>query len=230
MIHISPEGLIGDTVIVITADQVDSRGTPDAAAGALQLLNGTFGDTLVLPADRTAGDEIQLLVDTGRAALDIALVLTRGGRWSVGMGVGSVREPLGRDIRESAGDAFIGARSAVERAKKKTTRFAVVCRTAPAAAADVEALADLLLILRARRSAQGWAMHDLLARGLTQADAAAELGITPQSASKRARAADLRAEDAAIPPLARLVDALDPRFAPDSQYALPLARAPKESR
>jgi hypothetical protein len=205
-------GLIGRIVIVITADQIDSRSTADAAGEAIEYVNGRFADHLALAADRTAGDEIQVLVDTGRAALDIALALTRSGRWSVGIGIGTVREPLGHGIRESTGDAFISARTAVERAKKKTTRFAVACSAKPAEASDIEALVDLLLILRARRSGQGWEMRDLISRGLTQADAATELGITPQSASKRARTADLRAEDAAIGPLARIVDALDAGF------------------
>lgn len=216
-------------MIVITADQVDSRSTAEPAADILERLNSRFGDRLLLPADRTAGDEIQLLVDGGRAAVDVVLALTRGGRWSVGLGVGRVREPLGGSIREATGDAFVAARSAVERAKRRPTRFAAATeprRTGgggarphengggDARAADVEALVDLVLILRARRSEQGWEMHDLLALGLSQADAAARIGITPQSASKRTRAADLRAEDAAVDPLARLIDTLDARFAP----------------
>ena len=200
-------------MIVITADQIDSRNTPDVAGEAIAFVNGRFSEHLPLPADRTAGDEIQALVDAGRPALDIALALTRSGRWSVGIGIGGVREPLGRDIRESTGDAFISARTAVERAKKRATRFALASTAAPAEASDLEALVDLLLILRARRSEQGWEMRDLISRGLTQADAATELGITPQSASKRVRTAGLRAEDAAIGPLARLVDALDAGFA-----------------
>lgn len=201
--------LIGAPVIVITADQVDSRSTPDLAATTLAAINGEFGDRLVLAADRTAGDEIQLLAADGRTSLDIALALTRTGRWSVGVGFGRVREPLGPSIRETTGDAFVAARSAVDRAKKKTTRFAVASHPGRTGAPDLEALVDLLLIARARRSAEGWAMHDLVRGGLSQADAAIRLGITPQSASKRARAAELRAEDAAIEPLSRLVDTLD---------------------
>ena len=201
-------------MIVITADQVDSRSTPDLAFETLELLNTTFAAHLVLAADRTAGDEIQLLVDDGRAAVDIALTLTRTGRWSVGLGFGTVREPLGASIRESTGDAFVAARHAVDRAKKKQSRFAVAAEPASASARDLEALIDLLLVLRARRSDQGWEMHDLVNRGLSQADAAARIGITPQSASKRARAADLKAEDAALAPLARLADALDAASAP----------------
>ena len=201
-------------MIVITADQVDSRSTPDVAAATLEHLNDIFGTYLLLAADRTAGDEIQMLVDGGQTAIGIVLDLTRTGRWSVGLGIGHVREPLGASIRESTGDAFIAARSAVDRAKKKPTRFAAAAEPTRRGSHDLEALVDLLLVLRARRSAQGWEMHDLVTRGLSQADAAIELGITPQSASKRARAADLKAEEAAIAPLARLADALDSAYAP----------------
>ena len=196
-------------MIVITADQVDSRSTADLATDTLSMLNSDFAHGLLLSADRTAGDEIQLLVRDGRTAIDVVLALTRAGRWSVGLGVGTVREPLGSSIRESTGDAFVAARSAVDRAKKKATRFAAAAEPRRTDAHDLEALVDLLLILRARRSEQGWEIHDLVTRGLTQADAASAIGITPQSASKRARAAELRAEDAAIDPLSRLVDTLD---------------------
>lgn len=201
-------------VIVVTADQIDSRSSRDLAGEAVDELNAAHADRLLLPADRTAGDEIQALVADGATAIAIALGLTRTGHWSVGIGIGSVREPLGDTVRESTGDAFIAARAAVDRAKKKSTRFAAVAAPAHPFAADIEALADLLLILRARRSDQGWEIRDLVTSGLTQAQAAIHIGITPQSASKRARAAELRAEDAAVAPLARLVDSLDRLVAP----------------
>jgi hypothetical protein len=201
-------------MIVITADQVDSRSTADLAGSTLESLDREFGPEFVLPPDRTAGDEIQMLVRSGTAALGIILMLTRTRRWSVGLGVGAVRAPLGANIRESTGDAFVAARSAVERAKRRPTRVAVTAEPGSALAADVEALIDLVLVIRGRRSEQGWEVHDLVVSGLTQADAAARLGITPQSASKRARAADLKAEDAAVVALARLVDRLDSSAAP----------------
>jgi hypothetical protein len=171
-------------------------------------LRAVFDDQLVLAPERTAGDEIQLLVETGATALDIALWLARHGEWSIGLGIGSVRQPLGANIRESTGQAFIAARTAVERAKNQSTRFAVECPAEPTRAADVEALTGLLLILRARRSAEGWELYDLVHQGLTQADAAARLKITPQSASKRARAAELKSDFAATAALGRLLNDL----------------------
>ncbi|MHB1171679.1 MAG: DNA-binding protein [Lacisediminihabitans sp.] len=194
-------------MFVITADQVDSRTTADAVGEALATLNGEFGESLVLPAERTAGDELQLLLADADAALAVVLALTRGAQWSVGCGVGDVRAPLPRSIRESTGPAFIAARAAVDRAKRRSTRFAL--ESMHADADDVEALIDLLLIIRSRRSSAGWELHELVSSGLTQAQAADRLGITPQAASSRAQAAELKAEFAVTGALAKLLERLD---------------------
>ena len=89
------------------------------------------------------------------------------------------------------------------------TRFAVDAVVDPQAADDAEAILNLLLTLREGRSAAGWELYDLVMSGLTQAEAGARLGITPQSASDRARAGALRVELAAIEPLTRLLTSLD---------------------
>jgi hypothetical protein len=196
-------------MIVLTVDQVGSRENADLVGAMVERLNADLADSLVLPADRTAGDELQLLATNGSAALAAVLLLSREGVWSIGCGVGPVKRPLGPSIRESSGDAFVAARAAVDRAKKRPTRFALETEPASEAARDAEALVDLMLVLRSRRSAEGWELHDLLTTGETQARAAARLGITPQAASKRARAAELRAEQAATGALARLLDTLD---------------------
>ena len=138
-----------------------------------------------------------------KPALQIILDLTRTGRWSVGCGFGAVNQPLPSSIREAAGSAFIAARAAVDRAKKRPTRFALEHESGPVEAADTEAFIDLLLVIRARRSVEGWELYDLMTEELTQAQAADRLGISPQAASKRAKAAELRAERAAIAPLLR---------------------------
>jgi len=196
-------------MFVITVDQVDSRSTPDAVTAALGTLTATLGERLLLPAERTAGDEFQLLLADAPATLATALELTRTGRWSVGCGVGEVREPLPTSIREATGDAFIAARDAVDRAKKRASRFAVSATAAPESAARVEALVDLLLTTRARRTPEGWELYDLVATGLTQSAAATRLGITPQAASLRAQAADLKVEQAVTGALATLLAQLD---------------------
>jgi predicted XRE-type DNA-binding protein len=206
-------------VFVITADQIGSRNGPDLAGEARDLIENRYGRSLSLPADRTAGDEIQMLTEDAATTLAIVLGLTREKVWSVGVGCGSVRMPLPEATREATGSAFYAAREAVERAKKKNpTRFAL--RTGAQAeeeitpgiwptAQDAEALIDLLLATRTRRSEAGWELYDLLESGLTQQEAAARLGITPPSASSRARAADLKIERLSIGALTRLLGTLD---------------------
>ena len=194
-------------MFVLTIDQVDSRETPDAVSSVLDELNGDPRHALPLPAERTAGDEFQLMTMAAETVLDIVLHLGRSERWSIGCGVGPVRSPLPSSIRAAAGDAFVFARTAVDRAKRKPTRFAVEGESTDAA--DAESLIDLLLILRSRRTAEGWELYDLVNSGLTQADAAERLGITPQAASARAQAADLKAEFAVTAALGRVLDKLD---------------------
>jgi hypothetical protein len=194
---------------VVTVDQVASRRSPDAVTAALAEITTALGAALLLPAERTAGDEFQLLLGDADATLRAVLTLTRADRWSVGCGVGSVREPLPTSIREATGDAFFGARTAVDRAKKRPTRFAIEAPSAVDAAARLEALIDLLLVTRGRRSPEGWELYDLLEAGLTQAAAAAQLGISPQAASLRAQAADLKTEAAVTAALVTLLAALD---------------------
>ena len=196
-------------MFVITADQVDSRTRPDIVAATLTRIGERFGDSLALPADRNAGDELQALTPDAGTALHLVLELTRSAEWSVGLGCGSVRMPLPAATREATGDAFVAARTAVTRAKRMPTRFAVEAIADPQPADDAEALLALLLTLREGRTAAGWELYDLVQTGLTQAEAGARLGITPQSASDRARAAGLRVEFAAIEPLTRLLASLD---------------------
>ncbi|TXN28446.1 DNA-binding protein [Lacisediminihabitans profunda] len=195
-------------MFVVTADQVDSRNRPDIADETIRTLTSSLRDGLMLPVDRTAGDEIQMLVKDAHHALAAILSLSRDGQWSVGCGVGGVSTPLPANAREAGGPAFVAARAAVNDAKKRDTRFALRGDSG-IDAGDAEALVDLLLQLRGRRSPEGWEIYDLMSTGSTQADAAKRLGITPQAASKRARAAAIRAEFAAVVPLERVLAATD---------------------
>ena len=196
-------------MFVITADQRDSRTTGDAVAGALESLNARWASDLSLPAERTAGDELQLLTRSASAALTIMLDLNREGRWSTGLGLGAVETPLGANVRASRGPAFVAARDAVERAKRSQTHCAVGGEPPHPEVGHLEALLDLLLLLRQRRTEPGWELHALVADGLSQQEAAERLGITAQSASQRARTAGLRAEDAATEALVSLLTRVD---------------------
>ncbi|WP_349898270.1 DNA-binding protein [Parafrigoribacterium soli] len=201
-------------MLVITADQIQSRSTEDRAGLVLDDLNARFGDRLTLPVDRNAGDEIQVIAPDGDVALQIILGLTRSGHWSVGLGAGEIRTPLPRATREASGSAFIAARAAIGRAKKRGTHFAAEEArddggSRATTAAEAEALIDLLLVLRSRRTTEGWELFDRTARGLNQRDAARELKITPQAVSSRGKIAAIRTELASYTALARVLDNLD---------------------
>lgn len=194
-------------MIVITADQRRSRSTPDASAAAVADVTAAWKTQLLLPIERSAGDEIQLVTDSAEAAIGIVLQLTRTGRWSVGVGTGAAT--LAANTRESTGPAFVAARRAVDRAKKRATHFALESEPDAQLASHLESLVDLLLLLRQRRTDPGWQLHDLLADGGTQLDAARSLGITPQSVSERAITAGLRADETATVALANMLNMLD---------------------
>jgi hypothetical protein len=197
-------------MIVITADQIDSTHNEDLAGDAVATLNARYAADLVLPVDRNAGDEIQAMMVNPESALALTLGLVRTGQWSVGCGIGGVRSPLPDNTREAAGPSFVAAREAVDRAKRAPGRFCLVVASGqPLAEADIAPLIDLLLFVRSRRSAEGWELFDLLSEGMSQKEAALHLGISPQAASQRARAAGIRAELAAIAPLARLLGEAD---------------------
>ncbi|MEH6781371.1 MAG: SatD family protein [Rhodoglobus sp.] len=193
-------------MFVITADQRHSRSSADAVAQTLQRINAERVDDLALPAERTAGDEAQMLLNSAHATLDIALELTRTEQWSVGIGIGAVPTPLGSNVRATSGPAFLAARDAIDRAKKSPAKCAVASDPDSELARDIEPLLEMLILLRNRRTSNGWELYDLLSTGITQAEAAERLGISPQSASQRALVAGLRTEEDATRALANLLD------------------------
>lgn len=197
-------------MFVVTADQVASRRGADRVDGVLARLGARYTDTLELPPERTAGDELQALTPDATGALGMVLDLAREGGWSIGLGIGGVRTPLGATTRASSGAAFIAARTAVERARRgPEPRLGLVVAGDSLRSADLEALLALTLVLRDRRTAAGWAVADLMAEGLRQSTVAERLGITAQAVSQRALAAGLRVEQQAIPALVRLLDEAD---------------------
>ena len=202
-------------MLVLTVDQKASTTRGDRVPQVLELLRAlTDGrDGIVLPFERTVGDEVQALLsadDAGSAlAVDITLTLLRDGEWWVGIGAGPVDEPLPDVSRAASGPAFVRARAAVERAKSRRSAAPVAVvgpDDGPGArsAADAEAVLRLLGALAARRSDAGWeAIDSLTARGdgsAPQRAAAQALGVSEQAVSQRLRTA-LWAEEEAVRPL-----------------------------
>lgn len=134
----------------------------------------------------------------------MVLDLVRAGGWSIGVGAGPVQTPLPGSTRAATGGAFVAARSAVEAAKRRPARVAVR-GAASTAAGDAQAVLTALAVLVERRSDQAWEAIALVEAGRTQAEAAAELGVTRQAVGQRLAAALWEVERDLRPTAARLL-------------------------
>ena len=185
---------------MVIADQVDSRTESDRVPLALEALSRV---ELLLPYERTAGDEIQGLAATGRAVVTSITALTRLDGWRIGLGVGLVDEPLPKSTRAARGDAYLAARTAIGTARRSPVALSVAAGDSVRDGGygeNVEDAETALWLLRstlARRSREGWELMDLLDQGLTKSQAAERLGISPSAVSQRlGRAARTEAERA----------------------------------
>jgi len=195
---------------VMTVDQRGSREhgvrVPELLDDLLRRSERTGGSGIVLPFERTVGDEVQAVLDRADVVVDLSLYLQRLRGWSVGVGVGAVDLPLAVSARASSGPAFVAAREAVERARVRGVPVPLAVNGAdPDAARDAEAVLQLLAAVVRRRSPAGWEAVDTLA-GRTQRDVAASLGITAQAVSQRLAAALWEEEVAVRPVAARLLE------------------------
>ena len=83
------------------------------------------------------------------------------------------------------------AREAVTRAKSEVHRLSVVAAPDDDVAWQLETVLGLWAAVLERRTPGGWQVHDLLASGLSYAEAGERLGITQSAVSQRARAAGI---------------------------------------
>lgn len=113
------------TAFALTLDQRDSRRRDDRVPELLDHLTRALDGQVLLPPERTAGDEVQLLLDDPAAVVETVEAATRLGGWWVGVGVGSVELPLPHSTRAARGPAYLAARRAVERAQRTPTGLAV---------------------------------------------------------------------------------------------------------
>src|SRR3954469_1864562 len=111
------------TALVVTVDQRDSRRAPDRIPETLRELTDV---DVVLPFERTAGDEFQGLLGDP-AALPVAVErLLRDDGGDVGIGIGPVDRPLPDHARAGRGPAYVHARTAVTSAKTSPWHLRVV--------------------------------------------------------------------------------------------------------
>jgi hypothetical protein len=186
---------------VLTVDQRGSRRSADRVPGVLAALSAV---PTVLRFERTAGDEVQGVLDDPAAVVDVVRRLVRDGGWSIGIGAGPVQTPLPGSTRAGAGPAFISARTAVEAAKRRPVRLAVRGAAADPAA-DAQAVLTAVAALVERRSDQAWEAIALVEAGRTQAQAATELGITRQAVGQRLAAGLWEVERDLVPAATRLL-------------------------
>lgn len=202
---------------VLTADQVKSRSGQDRVPEALDALAGV---ALVLPFERTAGDEIQGLADDPLSVVTAVVRLTRLEDWRIGIGAGAVDDPLPESTRAARGPAYLAARAAIAEARHAPTSLAL--GLAPGVggdgygeldelARDAESALWLLRSVLGRRSPEGWELMDLLDQGLTNARAAAALGVSPSAVSQRLNRAARQEERRGVELAARLLGRLRSR-------------------
>lgn len=179
-------------VSVLTIDQRRSGAGEDAVPALLDALGA-----LALPApplrpfQRTAGDEIQGVLDDPDAGVAVVAEVLRADRWYLGIGTGEVEVPLPAETRAGRGAAFVRAREAVTRAKHDLHRLAVVGAPEDPTVEHLQTALGLWAGLLERRTDGGWEVYDLVAAGLSYAEAGERLGITQSAVSQRARAAGI---------------------------------------
>ncbi|GAA3052583.1 MULTISPECIES: SatD family protein [Actinomycetes] len=171
-------------MIIMTLDQKDSRRQPDLVNRVVAELDAMAGPHLVRRFQRTAGDEVQGVLDDAQTVLEIALAVARTEQWSTGIGIGAVRTPLPEETRAGSGPAFEAARDAVTRAKRASGGVALTASDAEAAE-QAEALVQLLCELERRRTDSSQEAGKLVDEGLSQSAAAEELGTSQQAVSRR---------------------------------------------
>lgn len=173
---------------VLTIDQRASRRRDDRVPGLLGALDGPGAVPAVLGAERTVGDELQLVVAEAEAVVAVVETTCRQGGWTVGIGAGHVEEPMPASTRAARGSAFTAARAAVERAKHTTARLAV--RGAgtrgddPYAVVRAESALWLLVAVVGRRTQRGWQVVDAMRMAGSQRAAAERLGVSAQAVSQ----------------------------------------------
>ena len=193
-------------MFVLTVDQIRSRRHRDLVDATVEELSALRPR---LPFTRTVGDEFQGALEDAPSVVDAILTLMRSGQWHIGLGIGTVAEPLPDNPRSARGPAFLAARTAVEQAKREPSHLQVVSLEAPVEAEDVATMLQLLATVRDRRSAQGWEAVDLMAAIGQQAVVAERLGVTRQAVGQRLQAAGWAIEQRALPAVVRLLERAD---------------------
>lgn len=183
----------------------------DRVEAALRLVDQTLssrGHTPLLPAERTVGDEFQIVLAEAEAVVALVGALMGEGGWAVGVGVGAGE--LGSSARASEGEAFVYAREAVEAARLRSAVRPVVVRAGNAdGAQQTTVIAQVLAAIVQGRTDAGRAAVAAMRGKTSQAQAAKELAITPQAFGQRLKVANYAEEQGQAELLVRGLRALE---------------------
>jgi hypothetical protein len=168
----------------VLLDQRQSRGGHDLVEPWLRDM-GDPSLVFLLPFERTAGDEMEALIGDAATLTEVVLRALRTSAWWIGVGIGSVDEPLPESVRQSQGPAFVLARQAIQEAKAQPERIRVLAEDRDAG--DLEAALLLMGVLFSRRHIPDSPVNRLRKSGLTIVQIAGQLGITKQAVSQQLR-------------------------------------------
>ncbi|PQZ90210.1 hypothetical protein CQ018_14535 [Arthrobacter sp. MYb227] len=190
---------------VVTLKQRDRREAGDTSEALLHSLSEISALTPFQPSGSA------LLIgapETAEETVNAVLTALRFPGWVLGVGVGSLYEPVPADAQYLQGTALGYALTATERAEHTGDRVPVrVIGINTELAAEAEAVLRLLGQIISKRSVAEWAVLDLLTPGVRgqQKYVAAELGISSQAVSRAVVRSSWVEELAARPAAARLL-------------------------
>lgn len=190
--------------MALIADMVKSRDVPRSLRPEVQLsfsefvssLNHKYKNALVARFVVTLGDEFQGLLSDALVLPDLLWDMHYKfdmRQLRVGVGLGTIDTPIGKDAINVDGPALHHARNAIDMAKKEKLLGGVFEGFGATYDPAFNGFARLLQHHRARLKPQQRKVIELLRQSLTQAAIANELGITRQAVSLYARAAGWQA-------------------------------------
>lgn len=176
----------------VLLDQRHSRTAGDVIDEWLTSFSSDPTISLVLPFERTAGDEMEGLVSDPVSLTAVILRALEARNWWIGIGIGDVVTPLPMSVRSSQGSAFVLGRRAIELAKRRPRSGPVQPVRVLAARGDpgdLETALTLMGTLFGRPGSEGSEAVKLRAAGLTIAQIAQRLGVSKQAVSQQLLAA-----------------------------------------
>ena len=200
----SPAKLRGAPCIALIADMVKSRDVPRSERPDVQLsfsafvatLNQKYKHALVSRFVVTLGDEFQGLLSEAYVLPDLLWDMHYKfdmRQLRVGIGLGTIDTPIGKNAINVDGPALHHARNAIDIAKKEKLLGGVFEGFGANYDPAFNGFARLLQHHRARLKPQQRKVIELLRQSLTQSAIANELGITRQAVSLYAAAAGWQA-------------------------------------